>query len=49
MQLAWSYLRDGLSIADVAEKVGYQSESSFSRIFKKTFSENAGSVRKLKK
>ncbi len=49
MQLAWSYLRDGLSIADVAERVGYQSESSFSRIFKKTFSENAGSVRKIKK
>jgi AraC-like DNA-binding protein len=48
MQLAWSYLRDGLSIASVAEKVGYQSESSFLRIFKKTFNENAGSVRKMK-
>ncbi len=49
MQLAWSYLRDGLSIADVAERVGYQSESSFLRIFKKTFGENAGSVRRTYK
>lgn len=49
MQLAWSYLKDGLSIVDVAEKVGYQSESSFSRVFKKTFSENAGNVRRINK
>lgn len=48
MQIAWSDLCEGKSIADVAEKVGYKSESSFLRVFKKTFGENAGSVRRNK-
>lgn len=46
MQLAWSLLRDGESTAEVANKVGYKSESAFSRIFQKTFSVAAGKVRR---
>lgn len=49
MQLAWRHLSDGQTIADVAEKVGYKSESSFLRLFKKTFGENAGSLRRTNK
>ncbi|MGZ8984636.1 MAG: cupin domain-containing protein [Methylotenera sp.] len=46
MQLAWSLLRGGESTAEVANKVGYKSESAFSRIFQKTFSTAAGKVRR---
>lgn len=46
MQLAWSLLRDGESSSEVANKVGYKSESAFSRIFQKTFSMSAGKVRR---
>lgn len=46
MQLAWSMLRDGESSAEVANKVGYKSESAFSRVFQKTFSTAAGKVRR---
>jgi AraC-like DNA-binding protein len=46
MQLAWVYLSEGDSIYNVAEKIGYKSESSFLRAFKKTFNVNAGQVRK---
>lgn len=37
MQLAYDLLRRGQRITVVAEKVGYQSESAFSRAFKKCF------------
>ncbi len=46
MQLAWSLLKEGERTAAVANKVGYQSESAFSRIFQKTFSVAAGKVRR---
>lgn len=48
MQLAWSLLKAGERTAAVANKVGYQSESAFSRIFQKTFSIAAGRVRRGK-
>lgn len=47
MQLAWSLLRSGEKIARVSAKVGYQSESSFSRAFKKTFHLRAGQVKSV--
>lgn len=46
MQLAWSLLRDGETLAEVANRVGYKSESAFSRVFQKTFSISAGKVRR---
>lgn len=46
MQLAWFHLSHGQAISEVSNKVGYQSESSFLRAFKKTFGVNAGAVRK---
>lgn len=46
MQLAWSMLSDGKDSAEVASRVGYKSESAFSRIFRKTFDVTAGKVRK---
>lgn len=46
MQLAWSLLNKGEPVSRVAEKVGYRSESSFSRAFSKTFSTSAGKVRR---
>lgn len=46
MQLAWSYLYAGDTVALVAEKIGYQSEAAFSRAFSKHFGESAGSVRR---
>ncbi len=49
MQLAWHHLSAGDPIAIVAEKIGYRSESSFSRVFKHTFGLGAGQVRKLAK
>jgi len=45
MQLAWSLLRHGESITQVSGKVGYNSESSFSRAFQKRFSTSAGKVK----
>jgi len=45
MQLAWSLLKRGEKIAQVSAKVGYQSESSFSRAFKKIFNIPAGKVK----
>lgn len=47
MQLAWKILSQGEAISEVAEKVGYQSESSFLRTFKNIMGTNAGSLRKL--
>ncbi len=46
MQIAWSLLSKGELVSQVAEKVGYQSESSFSRAFTKMFSVTAGKVRR---
>jgi transcriptional regulator GlxA family with amidase domain len=46
MQLAWHHLQTGLTVAVVAEKVGYQSEAAFSRAFSKQFAQSAGSVRR---
>lgn len=46
MQLAWSYLDAGEHLAIVAEKVGYRSESAFSRAFQKSHSMSAGAVRR---
>ena len=46
MQVAWSLLNRGELVSQVAEKVGYQSESSFSRAFNKMFSISAGKVRR---
>ncbi len=45
MQLAWSLLQRGEKIAQVSGQVGYQSESSFSRAFKKIFNISAGKVK----
>lgn len=46
MQLAWSRLHKGESVARVAGEVGYQSQAAFSRAFKSEFSQSAGQVRK---
>lgn len=46
MQLAWSYLQEGLDVGSTASRVGYLSESAFLRVFKKTFNQNAGAVRR---
>lgn len=46
MQLAWSLLSSGEKIAQVAARVGYKSESAFSRAFQKIFSVAAGKVRR---
>ncbi|MCJ8337212.1 MAG: AraC family transcriptional regulator [Pseudomonadales bacterium] len=46
MQLAWSLLLQGKTVANVAEQVGYQSEAAFSRVFTKHFKLSAGEVRR---
>ena len=46
MQLAWSQLLSGNTVASVAEAVGYKSEASFSRAFSKEFGISAGKVRR---
>jgi len=46
MQLAWRKLREGNSVASVASAVGYHSDASFSRAFKREFNVNVGQVRK---
>lgn len=46
MQLAWSLLSKGSSVSQVAAKVGYKSESAFSRAFKNEFLISAGKVRR---
>mgnify|MGYP000190075633 CR=1 FL=1 len=48
MQIAWSYLDAGEHVASVAEKVGYRSESAFSRAFQKSHGMSAGAVRRRK-
>lgn len=46
MQLAWSELQSGESIANAAERVGYKSEAAFARAFQKHFGTSAGKVRR---
>ncbi|SFD14672.1 AraC family transcriptional regulator [Pseudoalteromonas denitrificans] len=46
MQLAWKMLINGESVAKTALNIGYQSESAFSRAFKKQFNLSAGAIRK---
>ncbi len=46
MQVAWYLLKQGDTITQVSTKVGYQSESSFSRAFQKLFGISAGKVKK---
>ena len=46
MQLAWSMLSSGKSSAEVANNVGYKSESAFSRAFQNMFKTSAGKVRR---
>ena len=45
MQLAYDFLMQGLMVNIVAEKVGYQSEAAFSRVFKKAFGMRPGKVK----
>jgi transcriptional regulator GlxA family with amidase domain len=48
MQLAFRYLRDEpVSVGNVAGRVGYQSEASFSRAFKRTMGFSPGTARRL--
>lgn len=49
MQLAYSQLKQGESVGNVAEAVGYRSEAAFSRAFQKEFSVSAGRVRRSMK
>lgn len=46
MQLAWEQLEAGLSVVEVADKVGYKSQAGFSRAFYSCFKVNAGKVRR---
>ncbi len=46
MQIAWSLLTQGESVIATAYKTGYQSESAFSRVFKKEFLISPGAVRR---
>ncbi len=47
MELAATHLREAkLSIIDISEKVGYQAESSFSKVFKKMWGIAPGAYRK---
>ncbi|MDT8427767.1 MAG: AraC family transcriptional regulator [Pseudomonadales bacterium] len=46
MQLASSHLQSGMSVAEVAESLGYRSQAAFSRAFKKCFGINAGQMRR---
>jgi AraC-like DNA-binding protein len=47
MQTAWVLLNNGGNLAEVSGKVGYKSESAFSRAFQKMFRVTAGKVRKF--
>lgn len=46
MKMAAQLLRQGKTIAQVAEKVGYQSESAFSKAFKKMIGQQPGAYQK---
>ena len=47
MHVAQSWLREGeLSVAEVAHRLGYQSEAAFSRAFKRTMGVSPGAARR---
>lgn len=46
MQLARRWLRDGDTVAHVAERCGYRSEPGFSKAFRRHFGEGPGAVRR---
>lgn len=46
MQLAWTYLNQGETVTMVSLKVGYLSESAFSKAFQRVFEQTPGIVRK---
>jgi len=48
MKIAAQLLRQGRSIAQTAEKVGYQSESAFSRAFKKVIGQQPGAYQRAR-
>lgn len=45
MQLAYNFLMQGMRITQVAEKIGYQSEAAFSRVFKKYYGISPGAIK----
>jgi AraC family transcriptional regulator, activator of mtrCDE len=45
MQLAITYLKDGINVSEVSLRVGYNSESSFLRAFKRIFGVGAGKIK----
>lgn len=48
MKIAAQLLRQGRSITQTAEKVGYQSESAFSKAFKRTVGEQPGAYQRTR-
>ncbi|MGZ5052498.1 MAG: AraC family transcriptional regulator [Methylobacter sp.] len=48
MKIAAQLLRQGSSIAQTAEKVGYQSESAFSKVFKKIVGQQPGAYQRAR-
>jgi transcriptional regulator GlxA family with amidase domain len=49
MQLAQEWLaQHGMAVADVADRLGYESEASFSRAFKRITNHSPGAVRRTK-
>lgn len=46
MQVAWGLLQRRLAVIDVAEQVGYDSDTAFSRVFKKQFGQSPHQVQK---
>ncbi|AXY56723.1 AraC family transcriptional regulator [Acinetobacter chinensis] len=47
VQLAQQFLAEGLTIADCAEKVGYQSVAAFTRAFQRVTQKNPSQFMKL--
>jgi AraC-like DNA-binding protein len=47
MQVAAGLLRDGLPVAEVAARVGYESEAAFSRAFKRWRGESPSAYRRV--
>jgi AraC-like DNA-binding protein len=48
MKIAAQLLSQGRSITQTAEKVGYQSESAFSKAFKRTVGEQPGAYQRTR-
>jgi len=47
MQQAWTQLKQGVRIADVADAIGYKSEAAFSRAFQRLFQISPSKVKKM--